>query len=375
MDLEDTVKARLELLELAERLGNIRKACTQLGYSRDSFYRFKALFDRGGEQALREMGRNRPNVKNRVAPILERAVLLIAAEHPEWGATRVARYLAEKGNLTISVVGIKGVWARHDLSTIDDRLSAIASGMSTSPSGDRPESSSGSSAPKLDITHLQTEATFLAAGNTSGTSAQNILNGAFSLFAERNYSQVTIKDISEATGLNPSLIYYYYGSKEGLFLKVVETAALKAHDSFRAIATDLTDPMRTISLWIINHAKQFELMQKLIKISIDYANTHNNNAEIDQAIRRFYDIERAILKSAISQGIATNVFRPVETDKVVSFISTYLDGVLVRSVMFSEFDFAQSIEELSEFVIGSVLSNAPDGSPFSLTAPLQAAND
>ena len=96
---ERIIKHKVGLLNLAEELGNVSKACQVMGLSRDTFYRYKQAVEDGGIEALVDKNRRQPNFKNRVDEQTESAVVDYAIEQPAHGQVRVSNELRKRGVL------------------------------------------------------------------------------------------------------------------------------------------------------------------------------------------------------------------------------------------------------------------------------------
>jgi Winged helix-turn helix len=84
---EKIIRNKVGVLELPKQLGSVSQACRIMGFSRDSFYRFKDLCEKGGEAALIEISRRVPNPKNRIGETIERRILDMTLKQPAWGHT------------------------------------------------------------------------------------------------------------------------------------------------------------------------------------------------------------------------------------------------------------------------------------------------
>ncbi len=119
------IRNKIGLLNLAEELGNVSKACQMMGVSRDTFYRYQSARDEGGVEALLEKTRRKPNLRNRVEPQTEQAVLDFALEYPAHGQVRVSNELRKTG-VFVSPSGVRSIWLRHTLQSRKLRLKALS---------------------------------------------------------------------------------------------------------------------------------------------------------------------------------------------------------------------------------------------------------
>jgi len=121
---ENVIRHKIGLLNLAEELDNVSKACKIMGVSRDTFYRYKEAVESDGVEALIEKSRRKPNPKNRIDAAVEQSIIDYAVEQPAHGQVRASNELRKRG-IFVSPTGVRGAWLRNDLETFKKRLKAL----------------------------------------------------------------------------------------------------------------------------------------------------------------------------------------------------------------------------------------------------------
>jgi transposase InsO family protein len=115
------INRKMNIVELAEKLGNISSACRNLGVSRQHYYDIKKAIEEDGIEGLLEKSRRSPRIANRLSPEIEKRILDYSLEFPTRGQRRLANDLKLEG-IHVSDGGVRGVWARHDLLRKKSRL-------------------------------------------------------------------------------------------------------------------------------------------------------------------------------------------------------------------------------------------------------------
>jgi len=118
---EMLLKYKMNLLQLAEQLQNIRQACKMMGVSRQHYYDIKARFEQAGVDGLKDKPRPYPDMPNKTPDDIETRIIDYSLKHPTYGKDRVSIQLRFHGIIK-SPCAIERIWRRHKLENRFKRL-------------------------------------------------------------------------------------------------------------------------------------------------------------------------------------------------------------------------------------------------------------
>ena len=112
---------RLSVLELAQQLGSVSRACKSAGMDRTSFYEWKRRFQTHGLEGLKDLPPvHKSHPQSTPQQTIDRIVAL-ALESPAYGCNRLSDLLRLEG-VGISAITVQSILAKNGLATRYERL-------------------------------------------------------------------------------------------------------------------------------------------------------------------------------------------------------------------------------------------------------------
>ena len=112
---------RLTLLQLAEKLGNVSKACRLHKVSRSQFYEYKRAFQQHGLSGLIDKPPIPGPHPNELTSEVKTKIIDLSLKHPTFGQQRIADQLRLDG-VSVSAGSVRNLWIKQDMETRYKRL-------------------------------------------------------------------------------------------------------------------------------------------------------------------------------------------------------------------------------------------------------------
>lgn len=151
---------------------------------------------------------------------------------------------------------------------------------------------------------------------------QEILDVALAEFAANGYSGARVDEIAARTRTTKRMIYYYFTSKEQLYIAVLERAYSTARDAERQLDVDHLDPVsaiRTLAELTFDHHETHENFIRLVAIeNVHRAEFIARSAALAELNTPAVSVTESILKRGYAAGAFRRQAEPIDVHMLIS---------------------------------------------------------
>lgn len=203
----------------------------------------------------------------------------------------------------------------------------------------------------------------------------NILRAALKVFARYGYDGGSIEKISKAAKSFDRMIYYYFGSKEGLFMEVIEETYRRMNEAEAKLSLDVQQPLQALQdviRFVVGYYRQHPEFVTLLNAE----NLHKGK-HISKSLRARELSSPAIevIRQVMESGQAQGVFRKdISARDVYLLIAAtgyfYMSNRHTLSAFLGEdLEAPDALAHWESFVIDSVLRTVAPGPPLPQAKP------
>jgi TetR/AcrR family transcriptional regulator, upper aerobic nicotinate degradation pathway regulator len=188
-----------------------------------------------------------------------------------------------------------------------------------------------------------------------------ILKAATKVFAKYGYDGGSVEKISKAAKSYDRMIYYYFGSKEGLFIAVLEGIYREMDEAESAIRLDAERPVETLTA-VIRFVHGYYRNNPEFVTLLNTENLHKGR-HIAKSLRagEYSSHAIAVIREVLASGIAKGIFRAdVAAREVYLLIAStgyfYMSNRHTLTAFLGEpLETAEAVKRWEDFAIETVL--------------------
>ncbi len=185
---------------------------------------------------------------------------------------------------------------------------------------------------------------------------------AVRLFSERGFHSTSVSDIVDELGAGKGVFYWYFPSKDELFIEILRSAHQNLRRRQRAAIGEEPDPVRRIELGIRATMQWFHEQRNSFTL-IQFAATDDRFAEI---LRQNQDVAIADAVRHIKDGIVAGSI----TDQVPEVLAEAVVGVTERLTRVYLLERDEPVAEVSDAAVAFCLNGLTEGEGKRGTLPL-----
>ena len=154
-----------------------------------------------------------------------------------------------------------------------------------------------------------------------------ILDATYSLFAEKGFKQVTMKDVCEITGMSRGGLYSHFSGTDKLFEAVLEKITENSATDFQTEIKEGTSAVKILERTLDNMEEEMKHPEDSLSIALyEYAETVNTDV-----MERLERNAKEKWKLLIHYGVKRGEFQDVNVDEIVNMILYSYQGVRMWS--------------------------------------------
>ncbi len=141
------------------------------------------------------------------------------------------------------------------------------------------------------------------------TTREQILKAAIRVFSKHGFAGGRVEHISRLAKTHDRMIYYYFGSKEKLFIEVLETIYQRVNDAETALEIDLDDPVKALQA-VVQFNWQYYLDHPEFITLLNSENLHQGkHVKKSGRVAELSSPAVSILTAILKAGVRKKLFR------------------------------------------------------------------